>query len=513
MSRKKKEAIQKGTVTEQDMTGNCQADELAKAGANMHESLGTLGLQAQDRRVLACMTQKMQLHIWEAYLEASDDAMREAASIDAQDIADLHVAQHNCEDMYDYNPFEEEREDVNTHEQNEGLRIKPKQQIADIFAALPHRDKFPDYGWREHSGTADPQFQIHFPDAKAMRNLYQGQKQHISKLSSPYVEDAQKGTVQKQHATFHIPAHWWEPLAWWCCHTVWTRHGIAYAKDSRYKNAMRVTWVELCIAFQLQTNFRYTSAALDLRSQEKVFRTMFTRLLKMAITTQNGKPMTYEQAWSPATSISSAKAITGHPRAGCCRRPVLDNAIWEKVIDMLMTAMKTGNNSDTFGSGTRVTIPRTTTCAYTPSAIVKLYNDRPDELARDFPSSASTVVTVSQVTVSDGKGPCYFGHTTTSGRRRGKVLWYSNPIISYWPGKVPGGVVLCSKCYQAANRAVAKGKVPKLPASEDCRDFAECPPPGTAAADCIKPLVMINKALGGVGGVCSLALRLLVRWC
>ena len=50
---------------------------------------------------------------------------------------------------------------------------------------------------------------------------------------------------------------------------------------------------------------------------------------------------------------------------------------------------------------------------------------------------------------------CFFGHTTTSTRAGRMVRWHRNPTSSFWRD-VPGGVRLCSKCYQFASRAVRK---------------------------------------------------------
>ena len=55
---------------------------------------------------------------------------------------------------------------------------------------------------------------------------------------------------------------------------------------------------------------------------------------------------------------------------------------------------------------------------------------------------------------------CHFGHRTTSHRGSdGKTKWHVNPVVSFWIGKVPGGVTLCSRCYQAGYKAVNTKKV------------------------------------------------------
>ena len=45
--------------------------------------------------------------------------------------------------------------------------------------------------------------------------------------------------------------------------------------------------------------------------------------------------------------------------------------------------------------------------------------------------------------------------------------WHTNPDCSFWPGKVPSRVVLCSRCYQAGHSARARGRPAKLPKYEN----------------------------------------------
>ena len=78
------------------------------------------------------------------------------------------------------------------------------------------------------------------------------------------------------------------------------------------------------------------------------------------------------------------------------------------------------------------------------------------------------------------------------------MSWHRNPDFSMWPGKVPGRVTLCSRCYQCGYRAHCKGRVPKLPKYEHTPSDTTCPPPGTSIANCLKDPtpMLINKPLG-----------------
>jgi hypothetical protein len=60
---------------------------------------------------------------------------------------------------------------------------------------------------------------------------------------------------------------------------------------------------------------------------------------------------------------------------------------------------------------------------------------------------------------------CFFGHRTTTTRVRGKCVWNRNPACSWWPGRVPGLVTLCNKCFQMGRRHFLKGNKAPLPNS------------------------------------------------
>ena len=111
-----------------------------------------------------------------------------------------------------------------------------------------------------------------------------------------------------------------------------------------------------------------------------------------------------------------------------------------------------------------------------------------------------------QVTNAASQGPCHFGHLTTSGRRGGKTQWHSNPIVSYWLGKVPGGVTLCSMCYQSGNRSISRELPAKLPRYA-CQTQGVCPSPGTTLQQCLSTITagLINNPPAGSASVDSVA--------
>ena len=58
---------------------------------------------------------------------------------------------------------------------------------------------------------------------------------------------------------------------------------------------------------------------------------------------------------------------------------------------------------------------------------------------------------------------CHVGHDSTSATSKGKLRWNHNTPWSFWPGILPGNVILCSACYQRAYRLARQKKIIPLP--------------------------------------------------
>ena len=177
-----------------------------------------------------------------------------------------------------------------------------------------------------------------------------------------------------------------------------------------------------------------------------------------------------------APAVSSAKMLIGHPRAGVCRRPVASTATWEQVARLLTNAHTSGTTVQNFGVGFCTSqIKASEECTYVPSAIARLHQQirqRAAQVAGGTKRAAPPCEVVNKKTafnITSG-GPCHFGHLTTSGRRGGKVHWHCNPPVSFWPGKVPGLVALCSKCYQQGYRSVSRGTLAVCPQFDNTED-------------------------------------------
>lgn len=74
----KNKFIRKGVVTESDIYENAQVDNLAKQGVGKHPNMGIAHHAAYDATKVACIIQKMQLHIWEMHMGRQDNLSDEA---------------------------------------------------------------------------------------------------------------------------------------------------------------------------------------------------------------------------------------------------------------------------------------------------------------------------------------------------------------------------------------------------------------------------------------------------
>ena len=170
-----------------------------------------------------------------------------------------------------------------------------------------------------------------------------------------------------------IPPDWWEPIATWINLTKWSFFGLCDDPDGTPKHHMRATWLELLLVFQIQSGFRFRDQ-LDLASAERAFKTTFRKIVNVAVTKHKGKVISVKQAWNMAPSINSLKHVIGHTRPGICRRPIVNDSVWHKVIKICTEAMKKGNCSMTFGVGFRVDLPYDKFVKWTPGIVTEAYD-------------------------------------------------------------------------------------------------------------------------------------------
>jgi hypothetical protein len=158
---------------------------------------------------------------------------------------------------------------------------------------------------------------------------------------------------------FTIPPSWWEPCVWWLQQCEWTKSGHSI-KGS--KNGHICTWMEMNLAFQIQTGIRLAPNILDMRSQEYAFKRMVRSIWSKSKCMQGAKYATCKQTWGFAAYITSLVPVVGHSRAGICRRPMLSNEVWKVIVGICERANLQGRCAATFGKHIRTFIPHNSLC-------------------------------------------------------------------------------------------------------------------------------------------------------
>ena len=146
---KREELIQDGTINEDDIYGNDQADELAKIGVGRHAPLVDKAKASQDRRIITMTAQKT----WKAYME---DASPEIKAADANDTLEViheellrqEYYQHH-EDYDDSDRFESIA--IDGHEATDSIPTSAAAPgpLGDSEVTVEH---YPNYGWNLSDG-------------------------------------------------------------------------------------------------------------------------------------------------------------------------------------------------------------------------------------------------------------------------------------------------------------------------------------------------------------------------
>ena len=167
----------------------------------------------------------------------------------------------------------------------------------------------------------------------------------------------------------------------------------------------------MVILFMMQTGFKLDKANLDFHNQERAFKVTISKIFQMTKIKYKGKTCTAKSFWAAAPFINATKVIVGHCRAGICRRPIIKDDEWAKVVRVLIDLHAHSNTKETMGVNYKISIRETPTKLWTPSVLHKLY-DEIDKRIRERKRSHEEQIKVSEIPVepkeSRAKGPCHF---------------------------------------------------------------------------------------------------------
>jgi hypothetical protein len=225
---------------------------------------------------------------------------------------------------------------------------------------------------------------------------------------------------------------------------------------------VQVTWIELTLAFQLHTGYNILGKNTDLAEQVQCFRAAFVKVMQRSSITIHNKRVTFQHAFGASERISSLKQIHGFTDPGLMRRPSWNEATTEHIADNVIRAHEYAidqsmRDEDHTTNRYIVSYNHQQQAKWKPNALGDLYEairlrkEARESAANDqktahrelaYPVTALTTT----LKVSQRKGPCFFGHTTSSLRKNGKETWQVNPSPSFWEN-VDSGVTICQKCY------------------------------------------------------------------
>ena len=116
----------------------------------------------------------------------------------------------------------------------------------------------------------------------------------------------------------------------------------------------------MVILFMMQTGFKVDKANLDFHDQERAFKVVISKTFQMTKIKYKGTACTAKDLWAAAPFINATKVIVGHCRAGICRRPVIKDDEWAKVVRALIGLHAHSNTKEAMGVNYKITIREST---------------------------------------------------------------------------------------------------------------------------------------------------------
>jgi ribonuclease HI len=340
---KKKKCLEAGLVSELDIELNDEADELAAKGVEKAKICAQNLALHQETDELTAATQYMLVDVWAAYCEKAKLPNSRTSQDDVEELDALMELEKNCATAYpeeDQDPFEislqecvEEEEDIDLYEE-----IVPKvddetdtvmqislpstsgnlgsstvgagvcrhaghasqeddghptnQTDIDGFEDLLRDDelqsRFSNYGWisEENEDVFNCNGKVEWP---SLKKLY-GDK-------TITIKSNRRGDNGEQRVGTHtIKPTVWEPLLWWLRNTSWTRKASGEGRGLKNHKMRQLcaTWVEVALAFQLQTGFKIGMINDDLYAQANCMRVLCQRVWKHAKHTIDGVQVSAE---------------------------------------------------------------------------------------------------------------------------------------------------------------------------------------------------------------------------
>ena len=422
--------ILQGEVTEQDVLGNKGADDLANRGRELRQLPDAVKWGIIDRKFVAKRVQTFLLETWAHYEKNGKGATQAASCQPVDELTSSVPPEDEMEDAWleslqaqasfldqDYDVFgaidlsgrDEPEVDPGNGGQRAGVdngsQNKTSSSLADRLNCFPA--EMP-------SEVVDGSFCLNFESVNlpflelarttARVQLQQGRKRRAAELEAaiPHMSKASQQALDFVTYTTSLSSfECWPIIVSWLSRLQWSRP-VQTGDDRRAQ--CTASWVELFIAFALQTGFRF--AERDVMDCTSMFTAAVRKLSRHLI--NNGM-----EGLANETTAASIRPITGFYLTGVKRRPQLPVELWHAVAHEISAAFDANPDRATFGRGYFIK----------PQLALRIRMDIDYVLQAGVAAAAhdgyvppAGTAAVTRRRMPARVGPCLFGCSTTAGR-------------------------------------------------------------------------------------------------
>ena len=155
--------------------------------------------------------------------------------------------------------------------------------------------RFPGYNWDSSNDSNDEEICVNVPDYTD-HNLF-GKTRYRS-LHSNNAKKCSRTIMPT------IPYNMWNPMVNWIKGTRWSDKSPDHNKRS---DNTQSTWIEMTLAFQLQTGYNILGEDADLKEQSECFRAAFVKVMQKSSIHIDGNKMPYRKTFAPSDRIGSVR--------------------------------------------------------------------------------------------------------------------------------------------------------------------------------------------------------------
>jgi hypothetical protein len=460
--KKKREKYIASGGTSQHIESNCQADELAKQGADMVEIDEQCYFRFKVRKWLTRIVQNMLVDIWSAEKERmyGTPKLMKIAQED-EDAINLMINEEHEHEEYDLanEQYEDDNDDFCDIDGNIIPIIRaPAVPIASLDS-IPQREDHTNHDLPEINGNDNDINQY-------LHKTYPIQCKTISIVDHAIVEVSKQWTYEQfpvsckasyrtdddKTVQWSIKRHRWEPYQWFFETMQWaTEVGDVTGKGA-------ITFCELAVIAHIPTDGA-TSDKQDLCIATKLMKAAFQKYHKQKFT-YNGKAGDYKRTFLPESKLKNLVYLGVDQVPGICRKPVISDEIQNHVRTSIWKAAQQGRATPHRQFGQGFILSNHKLGKWVPD--VMLWAQTMCDANIELKTRKNIIAPIPSTTCHkpDSILPqlvCFYGHKATSSvDQKGRQRWRKSPKTT-WPD-VPPGRTLCQKCYEAHRIAAERGE-------------------------------------------------------